>query len=337
MPVPFEKTCEVCGKTYLQGDRLPDDLKFICDGCQGGSTSAYSSMSDDEDEILKDLFSKGSKVDSEFPDGDEEIDESSFPVEPIGRIYGPEASEQVERILAAVPSANRTVVEDLMTEASVAFVDALLAPRRSPKTGRVQRNPRCNIIRDLILQKGFVTSLEVREERDERAINELEDYGIPLRRRSLTVDGRQTTRYEFDPDKFTRVREGRYPLSRKEKEALISMYGGKCEFCGDTDNLQGDHRIHWRIVDNSVFRAEGLSALMLLCPSHNTNKEDVCSKCHNNDPDVCRGCRWAYPKDYTHVAGEHYLIEEFRAEEGTRGAELIQEFKLRWLEAGLGV
>jgi hypothetical protein len=29
---------------------------------------------------------RGSKEDSDFPDGDEEIDESSFPVEPIGEI-----------------------------------------------------------------------------------------------------------------------------------------------------------------------------------------------------------------------------------------------------------
>jgi hypothetical protein len=50
---------------------------------------------------------------------------------------------------------------------------------------------------------------------------------------------------------------------------------------------------------------------MLLCPSANRDKSWACEHCPNwtrKDPEFCRSCFYAYPENYSHIAGEQERI-----------------------------
>lgn len=180
-----------------------------------------------------------------------------------------------------------------------------------------------------ILKHGSINSEEIKEiygyNHPPRAIRDVREQGIPIETfRVRGNDGRIIAAYRFgDPykkeDNIAKT-SGRTALSKALKKALIDIYGSKCFiYQQDIDErlLQIDHRIPYEIGgDNS----KEVDAYMLLSPSANRAKSWSCEHCLNwerKDMDFCKHCFWAYPENYTHVAGnqERRIVISFTGNE----------------------
>lgn len=164
-----------------------------------------------------------------------------------------------------------------------------------------------------ILKHGFITTEDLKNEygynHPPRAARDVRELGIPLETfRVEGVEGRSIAAYRFgDPSeaKFTK-RSGRTALSNRLKANLIEMYGSKCfiyqeEF--EENALQIDHRIPFEVGGDPP--DEDPQHFMLLCGSANRAKSWFCEQCSNwktKDSQICRGCYWAFPESYTHIA-----------------------------------
>jgi len=227
-----------------------------------------------------------------------------FIPEPEAVLVVDTGDQQVQAILQAVPQADRTVVRDLVSKSTKAFVEALLSP---------ELPPRVRYVRDLIFAQGAVTTEEVKQRYDPMAIRHVEELGLPLSRERVTSPkGRQTTLYRFAPKLFVQLREGRRNLSRQQRAEVQNRHGGRCVRCGVQGDrtLQADHRVPFELVGNSLVEQQGLDALQPLCPSCNTDKDGDCRECPNwqgtQDPATCESCYWGSPRDYQHVACKPY-------------------------------
>lgn len=167
-----------------------------------------------------------------------------------------------------------------------------------------------------ILEKGFVTTEELKRlgyEHAPRAARDVREQGIPLETfRVKNSEGRSIAAYRFgDPskveDRLSKV-AGRTVLSKALKKALVEKYGAKCFIYlqpMEDSLLQVDHRVPYEIGgeqdENDVER------YMLLSPSANRAKSWTCEHCPNwerKSPDFCIKCFWAYPEEYSHIAGK---------------------------------
>ncbi len=180
-------------------------------------------------------------------------------------------------------------------------------------------NKRARFVIDTILRKGSCTTEDLKNagyEHAPRAARDVRELGIPLiTGKGKDKDGKSIAVYTFGDWEAAKQQNqlaksgGRTQLSAKLKAALIERYGARCHMYGEEYSerlLQPDHRIPYEIggdpddmMDTDYF--------MLLCPSANRDKSWACEHCPNwskKDPEVCRKCYYAYPEDYTHIAGE---------------------------------
>ncbi|MBO7481741.1 MAG: HNH endonuclease [Bacteroidales bacterium] len=167
-----------------------------------------------------------------------------------------------------------------------------------------------------ILEFGYVTTEDLKNlgyEHAPRAARDVRELGIPLETfRVKDSNGRSIGAYRFgDPSKIEdkiSKKIGRTALSKALKTALVEKYGAKCFiYLQDLDekSLQVDHRIPYEIGGEQS--ENDLDRYMLLSPSANRAKSWTCEHCPNwNDknPNFCLKCFWAYPEEYSHIAGK---------------------------------
>ncbi len=167
-----------------------------------------------------------------------------------------------------------------------------------------------------ILEFGYVTTEDLKNlgyEHAPRAARDVRELGIPLETfRLKDSNGRSIGAYRFgDPSKIEdkiSKKIGRTALSKALKTALVEKYGAKCfiylQDLGEK-SLQVDHRIPYEIGGEQS--EHDIDRYMLLSPSANRAKSWTCEHCPNwNDknPKFCVNCFWAYPENYTHIAGK---------------------------------
>ena len=145
-----------------------------------------------------------------------------------------------------------------------------------------------------------------------RAARDVRELGIPLETfRVKDSNGRLIAAYRFgDPkkaeDRLSKI-AGRTVLSAALKKALIKKYGSKCFIYlqpMEERLLQVDHRIPYKIGGEQ--NEKDIDCYMLLSPSANRAKSWTCEHCLNwetKNADICMLCFWAYPENYTHIAG----------------------------------
>ncbi|MBQ6228451.1 MAG: HNH endonuclease [Prevotella sp.] len=180
-----------------------------------------------------------------------------------------------------------------------------------------------------ILKHGHVTTEDLKQlgyEHAPRAARDVREQGIPLETfRVKDSSGRSIAAYRFgDPskaeDKLSKT-SGRTVLSSVLKKALINKYGSKCFIYHQPMEerlLQIDHRVPYEIGGDQDL--QNIDCYMLLSPSANRAKSWTCEHCPNWDQkniDFCIKCFWAYPEDYSHIAGieQRQIIITFTGDE----------------------
>lgn len=180
-------------------------------------------------------------------------------------------------------------------------------------------NKRARFVIDTILKKGSCTTEDLKNagyEHAPRAARDVRELGIPLvTGRGKDKDGKNIAVYTFgDWEEAKRQNQlsktgGRTQLTAKLKTALIDRYGCRCHLYGEEYPerlLQPDHRIPYEIGGDPDDMMD-TDRFMLLCPSANRDKSWACEHCPNwtrKDPGFCRSCYYAYPENYSHIAGE---------------------------------
>lgn len=203
-------------------------------------------------------------------------------------------------------------------------------------------NKRARFVIDTILQKGFCTTEDLKDagyEHAPRAARDVRELGIPLvTGRTKDREGKIIAEYTFgdwesvkDRNKLER-NKGRIRLSSALKTALIERYGCRCHLYGEIypeKLLQPDHRVPYEIggdpddmMDTDYF--------MLLCPSANRDKSWACEHCPNwteQSISFCQSCYYAYPENYSHVAGEEERVVDlvFKGKD----IQLFDEIKMK--------
>lgn len=171
----------------------------------------------------------------------------------------------------------------------------------------VGKRPR-TVIRH-ILEHGFITTETLTEtygyEHPPRAIRDVKDLGIPLKKTSVkNAAGRTIASYSFSTNEELVRLGGRVPFPHGFKEKISKIE--RCWLCGTRLKmryLQVDHRVPFSI-SGDVNDMEP-SHFMLLCGSCNRSKSWSCEHCPNwkdKDADVCKTCYWANPESHAHVA-----------------------------------
>lgn len=178
-------------------------------------------------------------------------------------------------------------------------------------------NKRARCVIDTILDKGYCSTEDLKDagyEHAPRAARDVRELGIPLETFKVKDrSGKSIGAYRFgDWEDFKNKNSlsktaGRTQLSNKLKQELIRKYGSICFLYGEEypeQQLQVDHRIPYEILgeqdENEILN------FMLLCPSGNRAKSWACEHCSNwqpKDPQMCKGCYYAHPEDYLHIAG----------------------------------
>ena len=181
------------------------------------------------------------------------------------------------------------------------------------------KNKRARFLIDTILKKGSCTTEDLRNagyEHAPRAARDVRELGIPLvTGKTKDRNGRSIAVYTFGDWQKAREQDqlaktgGRTRLSKKLKSALLERYGCRCHLYGEEYPerlLQPDHRIPYEIGGDPADMTD-TDSFMLLCPSANREKSWACEHCPNwtrKDPDLCHRCYYAYPENYSHVAGK---------------------------------
>jgi hypothetical protein len=177
---------------------------------------------------------------------------------------------------------------------------------------------RARTVIDHILEHGLITNEDLNSiygyDHPPRAIRDVRENGIPLITHKVIskATGRKIGAYTFaDPSQIKHGRiGGRKAFSKQFKEELIARYGAKdaitSEFL-DARYLQIDHRIPYQVIGDAE-PADNVEEFMLIDASSQRAKSWSCEHCKNwlelNEPDICRGCFWAFPENYQHVAME---------------------------------
>lgn len=167
-----------------------------------------------------------------------------------------------------------------------------------------------------ILKHGSITTADLKDtygyNHPPRAVRDVKDHGIPIEKFSATgPDGRKIAAYRFgDPTKARPVSFlGRNAPTKQLKAGLLRLNGARCALflkIFPEGELQIDHRVPYEIGGDGKVGSVKAADFMLLCRSANRAKSWSCEHCPNfteaKNPEVCRGCYWAFPENYTHIA-----------------------------------
>lgn len=167
-----------------------------------------------------------------------------------------------------------------------------------------------------IIKYGYITTEELSTkygyEHAPRAARDVRERGVNLvTYRVKASDGRSIAAYKFGTpvildNKVSKV-AGRSALSSALKKSLVDKYGPVCfVYLQPMEErlLQIDHRVPYEIGGEC---ADNIDCYMLLSPSANRAKSWTCEHCINwtvKDIEFCKNCFWAYPDNYSHVAGK---------------------------------
>lgn len=173
---------------------------------------------------------------------------------------------------------------------------------------------RANYVLDKLINQGFITSQELRDEgyiHGARAIGDVRDNGIPLvTLETKSEDGRSIARYELGPVSEIKRNKlgGRKAFPASLKRALIDRDGPLCAISEQelpVDQLQVDHRIPFYLTGD-ISTARDPADFMLLSRSMQRSKSWACENCRNLkaifDVKICSTCYWAFPNAYEHIA-----------------------------------
>ena len=178
---------------------------------------------------------------------------------------------------------------------------------------------RARTVIDHIIKHGFITTEEIQTvygyDHPPRAARDVRENGVPLETYWITSERseRRIGAYRFgDPRKIKRGRiGGRKAFSKAFRNALIARYDSRDAITGEQMNpryLQIDHRVPYEVVGEAVYDEGNIEEYMLLDASSQRAKSWSCEHCSNwreeQDVAVCRTCFWAFPENYSHVAGE---------------------------------
>lgn len=180
-------------------------------------------------------------------------------------------------------------------------------------------NKRARFVIDTILEKGYCSTEDLKNggyEHAPRAARDVRELGIPLETYKIKDStGKSIAAYRFgDWEEAKRKNQlsktsGRTQLTGKLKNALLEYYGAKCNLYGEeypARLLQPDHRIPYEIGGDPENMMD-LDRFMLLSPSANRDKSWACEHCENwikKDISMCKKCYYAYPENYSHIAGK---------------------------------
>lgn len=185
---------------------------------------------------------------------------------------------------------------------------------------------RPSIVIQHILKYGFITTEDLKEkygyEHPPRAARDVRERGVNLLTYKVkSSDGRNIAAYKFGKPVFlddkVSKKAGRTALSKALKKALVEKNGAICFVYLQPmpeGLLQVDHRIPYEIGGEN--EGNDIDCYMLLSPSANRAKSWTCEHCSNwnlHDVNFCKSCFWAYPEEYTHIAGrkERQIIVTF--------------------------
>lgn len=172
---------------------------------------------------------------------------------------------------------------------------------------------------DHILQHGYITTEEIQTlygyDHPPRAARDVRENGVPLETFKIRSErtGRLIGAYRFDdPSKIKRGRlGGRKAFSKSFRAELIARYDSRDAITGEqipARYLQIDHRVPYEIAGEAAHDEDNLEEYMLLDGSSQRAKSWSCEQCTNwtidQDEAVCRSCFWAFPENYSHIAGE---------------------------------
>lgn len=167
-----------------------------------------------------------------------------------------------------------------------------------------------------ILKYGFITTEDLETlygyKHPPRAVRDVREQGVPIETYFVkNSEGKRMAAYKFgspnEVENKLSKSAGRTILSKALKRALIDKYGTKCFIyweAMDESLLQVDHRIPYEIGGEQG--ADNTDCYMLLSPSANRAKSWTCEHCVNwekKEATFCMNCFWAYPENYTHIAG----------------------------------
>lgn len=169
-------------------------------------------------------------------------------------------------------------------------------------------NKRARFVLDAIIKNGLITTEELSQagyDHPPRAAQDARDLGFRLKTIKVKhSNGRSIAAYVFDEGELEVDKTGRRLLSKKERDALISAAGRKCQICGAVHNLQVDHRIPYEVAGESL--RDEPKPYQILDGACNRKKSWDCEHCHNwlvlKKLDTCRTCYWASPEAYSHIA-----------------------------------
>lgn len=167
-----------------------------------------------------------------------------------------------------------------------------------------------------ILEHGYITTEDIENvygyKHPPRAVRDVKEQGIPIEIFYVkNSEGKRIAAYRFgnpnDIENKLSKTAGRTVLSKALKHALTEKYGSKCFIYLEKMNeelLQIDHRIPYEIGGGP--QNNNIDHYMLLSPSANRAKSWTCEHCSNwdkKDVTFCMNCFWAYPENYSHIAG----------------------------------
>lgn len=202
-----------------------------------------------------------------------------------------------------------------------------LTPEQQAAIKALSMSKRAAVVRDYIFEHGSITTDEIRAlgyNHPPRAARDLKDAGADVASMSVTnSSGARMASYSF----LGEVRSdggNRRNIPKKFADAIKKNNEHKCAICSgkfSDRELQIDHRLPFAIAgDSTELTGE---EYMPLCAPHNRAKSWECENCPNwriRNPDTCKGCFWANPENYTHVATK----PERRAELSFQGPEVLQ-------------
>lgn len=177
---------------------------------------------------------------------------------------------------------------------------------------------------DKIMKQGYVTTEELVEigyNHAPRAARDVRENGIPLDTKMVKdpATGKRMAQYTFgDWEQYQSknkllMTNGRNNLTEKLKQKLIQENGCRCALYNEPfpeSLLQTDHRIPFEIAGDPDDMMD-TSKFMLLSPSANRAKDWACEHCTNwteKDIAMCKACYYAFPENYTHVAGKEERV-----------------------------